>query len=281
MRILIVVLIVLMSVGSASALEISDYSVDYDVQASGEILETLEIIFSSPLEESTMNSLTIGNARDVSVFADSQELEIEVSENGGGVTVVFETPAGTSTLLVKFTVSELVFQSGGVYQFFTELIPPEVETLEMRITLPKGFVVFRDIYFPGGAEIGTDGERIYFYWTFQDVTEPVIVSVQFEPAVSVNTLLVPGILAGAVVVILIVFLYFRRKRSQDFLLTFFEDERKVILSLKGEKVCYQNTLEKKLGFSRAKMTRIVQKLERKSLLKKEKAGRTNRLKWKG
>jgi uncharacterized membrane protein len=44
-----------------------------------------------------------------------------------------------------------------------------------------------------------------------------------------------------------------------------------------EKIIMQNKLEKQLGFSRAKMTRVVKKLEAKGLIEKERVGRTNRL----
>jgi len=108
-----------------------------------------------------------------------------------------------------------------------------------------------------------------------------VISVQYEPVVKVNDFLVPVLVVAAVAAVIFVFLYFRRKSRQAFLMTFFEDERKVILAMMTEKVCYQNILERKFGFSRAKMTRVVQKLERKGLLRKEKAGRTNRLFWKG
>ena len=39
----------------------------------------------------------------------------------------------------------------------------------------------------------------------------------------------------------------------------------------------QNKIEKELHFSRAKMTRLVKKLEAKGLVEKERIGRTNRL----
>ena len=43
----------------------------------------------------------------------------------------------------------------------------------------------------------------------------------------------------------------------------------------------QDDLREALGFSKAKATRVVQALEAKGLLEKERAGKTNRLKWKG
>ena len=59
-----------------------------------------------------------------------------------------------------------------------------------------------------------------------------------------------------------------------------EDERKVVEYLMGKKFSYQNKLEKKFGFSRAKMTRIVKKLKSKGLVTTKKFGRTNKIFWK-
>lgn len=276
-----IVFVLVFSVGNVQALDIESYDVEYDILASGEVKETLEIVFATPLNQSIQNSLTLGDIADIGVLADGSPLEVEVTPVGNDVIVAFTTPAGTKKLIISFTAKSLVFQSGEVFQFFTELTTPEVEKLRIKAILPRGFVVFRNIYFPSEAEIGADGERIFFSWTFQDSEGSVPISIQFESVVKSNQLLLPGVVVLAIVVVAGVFLYFRRKTKRAFLMTFFEDERKVILALQQEKVSYQNTLERRFEFSRAKMTRIVQKLQKKGLVKKEKAGRTNRLHWKG
>ncbi len=58
---------------------------------------------------------------------------------------------------------------------------------------------------------------------------------------------------------------------------FSEDERRLLLILAKEKRIMQNKVGKELKFSRAKMTRLVKKLEAKGLVEKERVGRTNRL----
>jgi uncharacterized membrane protein len=61
---------------------------------------------------------------------------------------------------------------------------------------------------------------------------------------------------------------------------FFDDEKLVVKYLQKNNPAYQNKVGKEFKFSRAKMTRIVKKLEHRGLVKKERRGRTNRLEWK-
>lgn len=281
MKPLITVLVFFLFISPVAALDISTYSVEYDIQSNGQVEESVTIVFSEPLDQPTQNSLSLGEVSSIQVLADGQLLETDVMKEGNDVQVVFETPASTSTLLITFTAHTLVFQSTEVSQFFTDLSPPSSESMSVQVILPRGFVIFRDTFFPSNALIGSDGERITLTWTFTEPEESLAFSVQYEPVIKTNDLLLPLVIVLAILAIIALFFLFRRKRRTDFLYTFFEDERKVILALQSEKVAYQNTLERRLQFSRAKMTRIIQKLERKGLVAKEKAGRTNRLKWKG
>jgi len=278
----LILLGIVANIGSVAALDIEQYGVEYNVLTTGEVEESLDIVFTTPLESSIQNTLNLGEANEIKVFADSQEIEIETSQVGDSVNVIFTTPPGTKELKISFVAKSLVFMGSGIYQFFTELTPPGgIEKINIKVILPKGFVIFRDIYFPSGAEIGTDGEIIFLSWEFQDNDGSIPISVQFEPVFKTNDFIIPAVVVIAMAAVVIIFFFYKRKGKQQFLMTFFEDERKVIIALQNEKVSYQNTIERKFGFSRAKMTRIVQKLERKGLLKKEKAGRTNRLHWKG
>ena len=58
------------------------------------------------------------------------------------------------------------------------------------------------------------------------------------------------------------------------------DERKVVLALRersGEML--QNDLVRQLGFSKVKVTRVLSSLEQKSLVRKERHGLTNRIRF--
>ena len=73
--------------------------------------------------------------------------------------------------------------------------------------------------------------------------------------------------------------YFRKRSKKDFLTGFRKDEKRAIIYLEQKKDVFQSSFQHELGFSRAKSTRIVKKLEEKGLLRKEEYGRTNKLHW--
>lgn len=267
---------------NVGALEIEEYGVTYDIDSNGGVKEKIIIIFKEPLNQTVQNSLNLGDVNGITVKADDSLLNINIENNANGVVVKFLTPTNTKKLEIEFNANNLVFQSGNVFQFFVDLNTPSgVEKIKIDALLPKGFIVYRDIYFPYGAEIGSDGERIMFHWEFDEWEGSIPISIQYEPVIKGDVFILPSIIVIAIALILIVYFYYRKKSRQGFLMTFFEDERKVIYMLMDEKVVYQNTLERKFSFSRAKMTRIIQKLERKGLVRKEKAGRTNRIFWLG
>jgi len=152
--------------GGVGALEIGEYSIGFDIQASGEVLEELKIIFSEPLNDTKKNSLRLGDVSGVSVLADGKPLETETVKDGDDFVVGFSTPEGTEELLISFKAGGLVFQSGEILHFFTELKPPAgIGTIGVKVVLPKGFVLHGDAYFPSGAEMGSDGERISLDWS--------------------------------------------------------------------------------------------------------------------
>lgn len=280
MRILSLALLLLL-IPSAQALDIDAYQVTYDIQPSLAVQETVSITFTEPLPSASENFIRLGDATHVLVQADGEALDLGTDSAGTDVKVTFTIPAGTEQLDIGFLTNTLIFSSGDIQQFFVNLEPPEdAVQVGVAVILPRGFVIHRDTYSPSNPVLGGDGERISLSWSLEN-TGFLPISVQFEPVVKTNDLLLPGLGVAAAAALVVIVLFFRRRTQQNFLLTFFEDERKVVVALMTERVAYQNTLERKFGFSRAKMTRIVQKLERKGLVRKEKAGRTNRLHWKG
>lgn len=266
--------------GSVSALDIADYQVVYDIQADGKVQEKVTILFKEGSEESaTFIKLLEGS--DFIIQADGKDVGFTITPEGENIRVDFTIPQGTRELFLSFKTGRMVFGNGDVLQFFSNLqVPTGVEKLNVKTILPKGFVIFHDTFSPSNATRGTDGERIFLSWLMENPPQEIAFSVQYESVVKVDQFALPLVGIIAFVVIVVVFLYFRKKSSKAFLMTFFEDERKVILALMTEKVLYQNSLERKFGFSRAKMTRIMQKLERKGLIRRERAGRTNRIFWK-
>ncbi|MFH1237429.1 MAG: MarR family transcriptional regulator, partial [Candidatus Aenigmatarchaeota archaeon] len=184
---------------------------------------------------------------------------------------------GTRTLSINFVAHDLVFAGNGIYSFSTSLKPPVTSVMNMRAYLPEGFAVYRDVIYPEGYELLSDGRRIYLSWALEN-PQNVMLSFKFYGTGSDYSLAV-GIIISIVFIAVVTYLigHYRKKMKSEFERGFSEDERKVLLILSQEKRIMQRKVEKELHFSRAKMTRLVKKLEAKGLVEKERIGRTNRL----
>ena len=149
--------------------------------------------------------------------------------------------------------------------------------MDIRVNLPKGYVLYGEDYQPSEPEI-ISGERTSLVWSRTNMQGPLSVSVKYVSATDnswiyvVLIVLLLGI--GAVAAV-----YYRRKVQQALLRGFREDEQKVILFLQENRVIGQNKIQHEFDFSRAKITRIVKKLEEKGLIRKESMGRSNKLYW--
>ena len=262
---------------NAVSLEISEYNITFDILANGYVSEDVSMVFAEKLNTSTLNYVVLGEISDLKIFSDGENIGYVLEKSGNERNVKFVVPEGTESLGINFKANDLVFAKDHIYSFSTELRPPSPEKMNIIAFLPKGFAIYRDVIHPEGYEILTDGERIYLKWSFEN-PEDILVSFKFyntHSDYSLGILIVMVLLVIGMAAYLV--MHYRKKVKTEFLRGFTEDERKVLKSLSERKVCMQKKLEKEFGFSRAKMTRVVKKLEGKGLLEKERIGRTNRL----
>ncbi|MCJ7816812.1 MAG: MarR family transcriptional regulator [Candidatus Aenigmarchaeota archaeon] len=267
----------------AKAAEISRYEITFDIQPSGEVKEEIQIAFAQPVGESYFTYMFAGDISDLRISSWNQSLEYQIEKAGEQYTVRFLVPSGTMEIFISFVSKDLVFWKGNVMQFFTNFQPPAgLRNASILVKLPQGFSVYRDMCSPENHTKITDGTRISIIWSIENPGEDIPVSVKMQsPYQSADFLLLPAIVAVFAAGFVWLFFWNRKKSQQAFLRGFTEDERKVVEVMRQRKSCYQNRLVKELGFSKAKMSRIAQKLEKKGLIEREKAGKNKRIEWKG
>lgn len=262
---------------SANALEISDYNITFEIMPDTSVMETVSMAFASPLNASSLNYVVLGEISGLSVSDGVNSIGYTLEKSGNEYNVRFVAPEGTGRLVIKFTANDLVFSSESVYSFSTSLKPPEANSVSIKAFLPAGFAIYRDVVYPEAHETLSDGERIYIEWKPEGGVE-TLVSFKFYNTHSDYSLLITAIMGIALIAVVVYLVgYYRKKVRKEFERGFSEDERKVLLILSKNRTCMQKKLEKELKFSRAKMTRVVKKLEAKGLVEKERVGRTNRL----
>jgi uncharacterized membrane protein len=280
---LFLALILAASALPAQAAEISQYQITFDIQPSGEVKESIHVAFSQPVEETYFSYMFTGDILDLEINNTQKELEYSIQGSGQENMVRLLVPAGTRELFIAFSSRDLVFWNGNIMQFFTNFRPPAgLPSTDIMVILPQGFSIYRGLASPEGSSMSTDGSRIALVWSLENPGEDVPISVKmYNPYQDADFLLIPAIALASGGGVLWLFLRYRRKSEQAFLKGFTEDESKVVQLLRQRKCCYQNRLVKELGFSKAKMSRITHRLEKRGLIQKEKSGKNKRIEWKG
>ncbi|MEM5776856.1 MAG: helix-turn-helix domain-containing protein [Candidatus Aenigmatarchaeota archaeon] len=263
------ILLFLLFVKMAIAAEIQVYSLIFDIQPDMSVREEIKIIFSEPLTQSNLSYMLSGYAYNFKANNTFEEIKTEKIDEK----IILFIPNGSRQIYLYFETKELVKNYNEGKEFLTYLYLPEAKTTKLKLLLPKGYVLYKDGVIPKG-KIETDGERIFVVWENIPFETPIIV--RFYQASQSKLEL---FLAFALIVLALI-IWIKSKKDESYLLGFSNDEIKVINYLKEKRLVYQNKVEKELGFSRAKMTRIVKKLEEKGLIEKERIGKTNKLKWK-
>ncbi|HJW96846.1 MAG TPA: MarR family transcriptional regulator [archaeon] len=269
-------------IAGASAAEISRYEIAFDIQPSGEVRESMHIAFAQEVGESYFTYMFAGDMSGLRITDGQKDIEYAMENAGAENRVRILVPAGTRELYINFSTKDLVFWNGNILQFFTNFRPPAgLAGADITAILPQGFSLYRDMCSPENPAKSTDGSRIYLKWQLQNPGENVPISAKmYNPYQSADVLL-PAVVIAFAASLISLFFWNRKKAQSAFLRGFTEDEGRVVQVLKSRKVCYQNRLVRELGFSKAKMSRITQKLEKRGLIEKEKAGKNKRIEWKG
>jgi len=262
------VLALLLLLPAVLAADIQVYSVIFDVQQDMKVKEEIKIVFNESLEQTKLTYILSGDAYNIKANNSIEEIRVERE----GESLVLFVPKGSRQIYLSFETSELVKNYNDGKEFLTYMHVPKAKLTKLQLLLPKGYAFYKDGVMPPG-EMGTDGERIFVSW--KDVERETALMARFYKTEQsrVELLLAAALIAAALIV------WAKSRQDESYLLGFSNDEIKVIEAVKAKRIVYQNKLEKELGFSRAKMTRIIKKLEEKGLVQKEKIGRTNKIRW--
>ena len=141
----------------------------------------------------------------------------------------------------------------------------DIKNLDLTIKLPEGMGFSSKVIlpiWPSSASVGSDGRRIFANWKFKDVSQgdTIAIRVYYEyvipppPGLDYRWFILP-----VLIVLIIGFFIYREisRKSKLVLSVLNENERKVIEILK-EGIIDQRKVVRLSGFSKAKVSRIIQ-----------------------
>lgn len=217
----------------------------------------------------------------VTIFNDGDEPEaLELFDESMAI------EPGASQQITFSLIQEKISVKGDESTFLTNLVLPlPTQALKYSLTLPERAVVID--YFPQ-TELDTDGKKTTILWTGEGEEHSFNIKYSLEgerliPIVLGFDLanLLPGLLlafffgyflgAGAGSVLL--------QRLKTVTHSLNDDEERIVKFLEnGSKT--QAEVQKNLGFSKAKLSRVIRSMEEREMIEKETKGRTNVLRLK-
>lgn len=278
----------LLSFTSASLAAIQFYGADTDLSADGNAKIRLTITFLEP-------------AKDFQLAIFGTVKNFEATSNAGPVKCSLQVGAATiigcrtnltqekRTLELKFETADFVraVDTKNLFSLDLSLSQP-IEQSSATVKLPEGYALTNTSLIPAvsptATSIVSDGRRIIVNWNAINLTseQPFKFQSLYEPVKTVFpwALISVGTLSFLVLAGVGIFFYRRIKKPKEVILSVLDDfERKVIevISTAGGEI-NQRRVVQETNLSKAKVSRVVKKLQERGLLEVTRLGRTNKLK---
>lgn len=270
----------------------------YMLDAKYEILEnnSVKTILNFTLSPSVNRSLiyeTGHNISKVNVTDSKEDLQFKVIKENLNYMLNISINESRNKIIISYYSNDYIFSKEDINLFTTDFhfLKP-VQKLKVKVIFPGNSKIYNSDYVPADAIVSTDGEKIILTWKDSSIINSNSFSVKYQVNQYENKTIVIekkklekvsyasiGLALLLLAILVLSYLKFKTRISSVFLTGFFEDEQKTINFLREKKTVWQSQITKEFGFSRAKTTRIIAKLEQKNLIRKEPYGRTNKIHW--
>jgi uncharacterized membrane protein len=283
----------------------------YILQQNNSVNEYLEFTFSTAVNKSVFYKIDY-NTTDISVNGANGTINYTIYDDGKQNVLNITVTEPLTKLLLSYVTVNGVFQKDMTNLFYKDFsFTNLINKLDVTVSLPSGYTIYNDEFSPKDAHIFSDGQKINLAWSETNILKGSSFSVRFSDPSQIssqNITIGPGntssgienlfnlpstltkliifilglpylIILVIVIVLVLLLLRTRKKVDEGLLKGFSEDEQKAISFIQKNGSVWQNKLRHEFGFSRAKSTRIIKKLEAGGLVKKEEFGKTNRISW--
>ncbi len=286
-KILILIFFILFSVPCLSQ-EMYQYWVTAEIFENNSVNYKLTLIF---VEHQTHNfTISLGSPDNVKVnsVADCR-IQTEMLETD----VVCIMEASNRTVVIISYDSEQKVSKRDSYFLFTDSFKmiDDVVNIPILLKLPEGTGLREPVensYSPQDALIGSDGRRTIINWQLNDLKkeERVDVSVAFEKIGGGNIIISEFPFQFFIVIIIIVFVgilffynFYWKQKTVKIILPVLKKDEKIIYNtiIKHGDGVNQKIIVKDSGYSKAKVSKVLNSLKERGLVRLERIGRKNKV----
>ena len=289
-RFILIIVLSLLLIPSVLAQRMYEFNTTVDINEDGS--SNFKIDFKFPDDLKTIEIPLNGKITDLKTENGNCEVVEQVSQ------VISCKPlspfvVGTIRISADFNIDGLVQKRGNI-SFFSLDVPILWDTDEVFVTvkLPEKMALAEKVILPispSGVDMTFDGRRVITNWHFfnKKTGDIIPVRIYYEPLTyqPIQISYTWAFLLVIIVIVMSVGLVYRKvsyKKSELVLSVLNESERiitDIIKKEKKEKVD-QREIVRQSGFSKAKVSRIIQSLEERGIIESERIGRKNKIKLK-
>jgi len=264
------------------------YGADADLSADGNAKIKLTVTFQQPAKGFQL--AIFGAVKNFEAASNSGPVDCKLSVGAASIIdCKMNLTQEKRTLELELETADFVRSVDSRNLFSVDLsLSQSIDGASATVKLPEGYALANTSSIPAvsptASSIISDGRRIIVNWNFVNLTaeQPFKFQTLYEPvkggfslALSAVVLLSLSVLAGVVV-----FFYRRTKRPKEVILSVLDDfERRVIevVTVAGGEI-NQRKVVQETNLSKAKVSRVVKRLQERGLLEVTRLGRTNKLK---
>lgn len=272
-----------------SAQEIVSYNISVQLEEHSAYEEISMMIFNQkyfPLK--TFSYALKGDALDIGVYDPRGELGINAARESGETIIQSRfreplQPNASTAITIRFNVTNAVSKAGDGYVFSPVFsLPQDTKEFTLRVRLPEGMGLPRPVSEVSGFtdvaplpdNVYSDGKTIIFEWKRYSPAGDFAVYVRYTRPYTAEKLYAVGFLLVLALGSYYLHKVRRRKPKAEYMR---DDEKRVLDLIKETPGIVQKDVVDITGFSKAKVSMMVSKLERDGLVRKEKFGLKNRL----
>jgi len=157
----------------------------------------------------------------------------------------------------------------------------DYENVEISLILDYGYLLSEVGASPIDYETFTDGRLIEIKWKFDNIRkgdQKTFFAIIEKYKEKKGGLIYVISIISLVLIFLSIFLFFTKKKKENNIYLL-EEEKKIVNYLKkcDRNESWQKNIQKDLGFSKAKLSRLIRNLESRNLIKKIPFGNTNKI----
>lgn len=286
--VLLAVLVLVTSSQIAHAASISTWSVNIDLLEDGSAQWTVDVVYKEGINRA--DYWVLGDVTDLRAAVDGVDVKCTISKAEVGSSITCTNVNG-SAVHFEFSTSSATSKTGDFLTFSHNFpIAGLIDHFLLKISLPRGAVLASPErlqgtgltpFSPSYGKQGTDGQHIFVTWELHNpkLGENIDAKVLYETVFITSAF--PFIVAIAAIIavaaIFGIYVYRFKRRPEHLLPALDPGERSVMEVVIKHKSVNQRDVVRATGFSKAKVSRVVQTLEDRRLIEALPKGRTREI----